>query len=160
MDFVDPRIQKPFILCFSDLDGVATISIAYYAGLTNLVPAHPTSGLMACRVLEVKSMGLRIAGQFQTIEASRLRLLNSRRSRKSSALPAINPNTISRRRRLIWSQSVLGRSGERWHPNLSPSYIVRALSCRVALRLPRFKLNRRRGLDTSARPGLLTWLCH
>ena len=122
-----------------------------YAGLTNLVPAHPNSGLMARRVLEVKFIDVcdyRIAGQFQTSEASR--------SRKSSALPAINLNTISRRRRLIWSRSVLGRPGERWHPNLSPSYIVRAFSCRVALRLPRFELNRRRGLDTSARPGLLT----
>jgi hypothetical protein len=54
MDFVDPRVQRPFILCFSDLNGVATISIAYYVGLTNLVPAHPTSGFSAC-ILAQKS---------------------------------------------------------------------------------------------------------
>ncbi len=52
------------------------------------------------------------------------------------------------------------KTSERSHPTLSPSYIVRAFSCSVALRLPRLKLNRRRGLDTSARPRLLTWLCH
>jgi len=57
VDFVDPCIQRPFILCFSDLDGVATISIAMQA-LRIWYQHIPNSGLMARRVLELKSIDL------------------------------------------------------------------------------------------------------